>query len=252
MAAWESPVGQGMRCYQNGAGLSFSNAFSDHQILLQSLISDADFAAWVADSLARGDNVLARSNQGTLLKFEGEGQTVLVKCPMGEGMVLRARRRTLMREFEAYQRMEGLEGVPCCYGLVDGQYLALEYIRGVHYRDAQFRDREGWFEAFLDVIRGIHDRGVSHGDLKSKDNILVTEDERPCIIDFGTAFVRRQGFHPLNNRIFELGRRLDLNAWIKHKYHGRYEDASREDREILRYGLLERAVRRARGGRGVR
>ncbi len=218
---------------------------------MRSLISRPDFADWVRDSLQRGENVLATSNQGTLLKYSADGLELLVKCPMGEGLVYRARRRTLLREYQAYQRMDGIEGVPECYGLVDGQYLAIEFVRGVPYREATFEDRDRWFAEFLAVIRGFHGRGVSHGDLKTKSNILVTGDEQVCVIDFGTAFVHEPGFHPFNNWMFELGRRLDLNAWVKHKCHGRYEDASEADREILRYGWIERVVRRARGGRGV-
>lgn len=219
---------------------------------MQSLITDAEFARWVAHSLERGENVLARSNQGTILRHSSGGRELLVKCPMGEGLVLRARRRTLLREFEAYKRMEGLEGVPECYGLADGQYLAIEFIEGKPFREAQLADREKWFAEFLRVIRGFHARGVSHGDLKSKSNILVTGDERVCVVDFGTAFVHRSGFHPVNNWMFNYGRRLDLNAWVKHKYHGRYEDASREDRRLLRYSWLERVARKARGGQAVR
>lgn len=218
---------------------------------MRDLISEPDFAKWVRDSLQRGDNVLATSNQGTLLKYSADDRELLVKCPMGEGLVYRARRRTLLREFEAYLRMDGIEGIPECYGLVDGQYLALEFVRGVPYREATFKDRDRWFDEFLAVIRGFHGRGVSHGDLKSKANILVTGDEHVCVIDFGTAFVHKPGFHPFNNWMFEFGRRLDLNAWVKHKYHGRYEDASEADREILRYGWVERFVRKARGGGGV-
>jgi predicted Ser/Thr protein kinase len=215
---------------------------------LQSLIADADLSRWVRRSLERGENVLARSNQGTLLKFSGDGGEMLLKCPMGEGLLLKARRRTLLREYEAYRKMDGLEGVPECYGLVDGQYLAIEWVKGVPYREAMFRDRDRWFEECLQVIRGFHERGVSHGDLKSKSNILVTGDERVCIVDFGTAFVHQPGLHPVNNWLFEFGKRLDLNAWVKHKNFGRYEDASAADREILNYGWIERLIRKVRGG----
>lgn len=218
---------------------------------MQSLIADSEFARWVRDSLEQGENVLARSNQGTVLRFEGEGRELLIKCPMGEGLVLRARKRTLQREYEAYKRLDGLSGVPECYGLVDGSFLAIELVRGVPFREAVFADRERWFAEFLEVIRAIHARGVSHGDLKNKSNILVTDDERVCVIDFGTAFVRKRGVHLFNNWMFGLGKRLDLNAWVKHKYHGRYGDASEEDRRILRYSWLERLVRRARGGKSV-
>jgi predicted Ser/Thr protein kinase len=218
---------------------------------MQSLIADSEFARWVRDSLEQGENVLARSNQGTVLRFEGEGRELLINCPMGEGLVLRARKRTLQREYEAYKRLDGLSGVPECYGLVDGSFLAIELVRGVPFREAVFADRERWFAEFLEVIRAIHARGVSHGDLKNKSNILVTDDERVCVIDFGTAFVRKRGVHLFNNWMFGLGKRLDLNAWVKHKYHGRYGDASEEDRRILRYSWLERLVRRARGGKSV-
>jgi len=219
---------------------------------MQSLIASAEFSRWISENLERRDNVLATSNQGTLLKYSGDGKELLIKCPMGNGMVLRARQRSLLREHQAYQRLAGLAGVPECYGLVDGKYLAIEFIKGVHYRDAEFSDRDRWFTEFLGIIRGFHDRGVSHGDLKSKGNILVTEDERPCVIDFGTAFIHKTGFHPFNNRMFNLGKRLDLNAWVKHKYRGRYEDALGEDREILKYTWLERLVRKARGGGSIR
>jgi serine/threonine protein kinase len=88
---------------------------------------------------------------------------------------------------------------------------------------------------------------VSHGDLKTKGNILVTEDEKPCVIDFGTSFVKKPGFHPLNSRLFEYGRRMDINAWVKHKYHGRYQDMAPEDLERLDYSRIEYWVRKLRG-----
>ena len=219
---------------------------------MKSLINSRDFLAWVERSLERDENVLARSNQGTLLKFEGDGLELLVKCAMGKGAIRRVRQRTLLREYQAYLRMDGLEGIPECYGLVDEKYLAIEYVRGVHYRDAEFEDREQWFAELLDIIRGFHDRGISHGDLKSKGNILVTEDQKPCVIDFGTSFVQKSGIHIINNRMFAFSKRLDLNAWVKHKYHGRYGDVQGEDLEILQYTWLERLVRRARGGGSIR
>ena len=114
--------------------------------------------------------------------------------------------------------------------------------------DKYFADYElDEFVEFLEVLRGIHARGVSHGDLKSKGNIMVTCDEKPCVIDFGTAFLLKKGFHPINNWLFEYGARLDINAWVKHKYHGRYADASEEDRALLDYGRIELIARKISG-----
>jgi RIO-like serine/threonine protein kinase len=201
---------------------------------------------WVESSLERRQNILAESNQGTVLHFREQGVEFLVKTAMGTGAVRAAREATLQREYSAYQRMHGLVGVPRCHGLVDDRYLVLEYIRGDHYREAEFEDREAWFASLLKVIRGFHARGVAHGDLKSKSNLLVTRSQQPCVIDFGTTVLHKKGLHPLNNALFEYLKRLDINAWVKHKYHGRYEDASPEDAKLLDYSRFEALLRRYR------
>ena len=163
---------------------------------------------------------------------------------MGRGLARKARERTLIREYQAYLRMDGLAGVPQCYGMINGPYLVIEFISGAPYRQANWVNRDRWFEEFLAVLRSIHERGVSHGDLKSKSNIMVTADEKPCVIDFGTAFVKKPGFHPVNNWLFEHGKRMDINAWVKHKYHGRYENIAGEDLELLDYSVIEYYARK--------
>jgi predicted Ser/Thr protein kinase len=214
---------------------------------MEHTIGQPAFRQWIEDSLARGENVLAVSNQGTLLRYQAAGQDLVVKAAMGSGLVRSLRERTLLREYQAYRQMDGIAGVPQCHGLVAGRYLVLEFVHGVPYRQARWTDRDRWFRELLELLRSIHARGVSHGDLKSKANILVTADEKPCVIDFGTAFVRKQGFHPLNNWLFEHGRRMDINAWVKHKYHGRYQDIAGEDLELLDYSRIEFLVRRLSG-----
>ena len=205
------------------------------------------FAQWIEDSLARRENILAVSNQGTLLRCRRDGLDLVVKAAMGRGPVRALRQRTLLREYQAYRRLAGVAGVPRCHGLVAGRYLVLDFIDGTPYRDAVWADRERWFDELLALLRAIHERGVCHGDLKSKSNLLVTADQKPCVLDFGTAFVHQPGFHPVNNRLFEHGRRMDINAYVKHKYHGRYEDAAGADLELLDYSRIEYWVRRLSG-----
>lgn len=200
-------------------------------------------ADWAETSLASGRNVLATSNQGTVLLFRDAGVEFVVKVAMGEGAVLRARRATLRREARAYERMDGLRGVPSFYGLLDDRFLVLEHLDGTPYRDTGIADRDTWFARLLEVIRGFHERGVAHGDLKSKSNLMVARSGGPRVIDFGTTVLHKPGFHPINNRLFAYAKQLDLNAWVKHKYEGRYEDASEADRSLLRYSRLERWLR---------
>ncbi len=206
-----------------------------------------DLQQWIESSLAAKRHILATSNQGTLLLFEGDGLKLVVKAAMGRGPVRQARQATLEREYSAYQRLQGVVGVPVCYGLLAQRYLLMEFIDGTTYREANWQDREGWFAQLLIIIRAFHAVGVSHGDLKSKSNLIVGKDQRPYAIDFGTTFLHKDGFHPINNRLFEYGKRLDINAWVKHKYHGRYKDASEQDRQLLNYSKLEYVVRKLRG-----
>ncbi len=202
---------------------------------------------WIESSLASESNILATSNQGTVLLFEGDGLKLIIKLAMGRGAVRKARQATLEREYAAYQRLQGVVGVPACYGLLAKRYLLMEFIDGTPYRGATWQDRDSWFASLLDIIRAFHARGVSHGDLKSKSNMIVGRDQKPYIIDFGTTFLHKDGFHPINNRLFEYSKRLDINAWVKHKYHGRYKDASEEDQKLLNYSKLEYIVRKLRG-----
>jgi serine/threonine protein kinase len=214
---------------------------------MKKLINQPEFRQWIERSLERRENILAISNQGTLLEYREEGQHLVVKTAMGRALFHKLRERTLLREYQAYQRMAGLAGVPKCHGMIDGRYLVTEYIQATPYRQAEFRDRERWFDEFLAVLRSFHERGVSHGDLKSKSNILVTGEGKPCVIDFGTAFIRKPGFHPVNNKLFEHGRRMDINAWVKHKYHGQYSNIAGADRDLLDFSLIEYYVRKIRG-----
>lgn len=206
-----------------------------------------DMQQWIESSLASGSNILETSNQGIVLLFEGDGLKLVIKSAMGRGPVRRARQATLEREYAAYKRLKGVAGVPVCFGLLAERYLLMEYIDGTAYRHATWQDRDSWFAELLLVIQAFHARGVSHGDLKSKTNMIVGRDQKPYVIDFGTTFLHKEGFHPINNHLFEYGKRLDINAWVKHKYHGRYKNASEQDRQLLNYSKLEYVVRKIRG-----
>ncbi len=105
---------------------------------MKKLINQPEFRQWIQGSLQQQENILAVSNQGTVLHYRGNGLDLVVKTAMGRGLVLKVRQKTLLREFEAYRRMDGLRGVPECYGLLGGRYLVIEFIRGTPYRQANF------------------------------------------------------------------------------------------------------------------
>ncbi len=202
---------------------------------------------WIVQSLDRQQNILATSNQGTILYYQRDGHHLIIKTAMGRGLLLWIRQRTLQREFRAYRQIAGVAGIPACYGLLDQRYLLLEYVAGQPFRDAEISDRERYFARLLEILNAIHGRKVAHGDLKSKGNLLVTDQQMPCVIDFGTAFRFKPGFHPINNWFYNTAKRLDLNAWVKHKYQGHYSKASAEDANLLHYSWLEILVRKISG-----
>lgn len=162
----------------------------------------------------------------------GEGYQASVRrvmTPFGDYVIKRAHahflagrfiKATVAREAEVYERLAGIPGIPAFHGLIDGKYLVLEYVPGASLRQKQHElaDRDAFFAALLQTLEKMHAAGIAHGDLKRKDNVLVDPDERPYLIDFGTACIRFEHGGRLNARWFEAVKQMDLNAWIKLKY----------------------------------
>lgn len=191
-------------------------------------------------NLADGE-LLGQSNQGEVRRFRIEGLDLAIKSPRGRGLTRWLSRAAIRHEYQIYRRLSGLPGFAPCHGLIDQQHLVLEFIPGQAFRDAELSDRDDFFATLLQAIQAMHTRGVAHGDLKRKDNLRVSEDGRPMILDFGTATLARPGFRPLRQRLFEFIRQTDLNAWIKLKYGG-YEGVSDADVKLLKRSGLERLL----------
>jgi predicted Ser/Thr protein kinase len=186
------------------------------------------------------------SNQGEVRRFQLEGLDLAIKQPKGGRMAWALRAATLRHEHRVYQRLAGLTGIPACHGLFDGDRLALDFIAGQPFRGAAVPSLgEDFFDALLALIRAMHARGVAHGDLKRKSNLLIDTQGQPVILDFGTATLRKPGWRPINNRLFDLIRQTDINAWIKLKYGG-YDGVSPADQRLLRRTGVERMLSRWR------
>jgi len=189
--------------------------------------------------------LVADSNQGTIVRVQTGRLDLAVKTPRGRGIAWRARRFSLRREYRAYCRIADVPGFPRCLGLFGGCHLALEYVDGALLRHAVPADPEAFFDRLRDAITAMHARGVAHGDLKSRQNVMVAGDGQPIIIDLGTAVVRKPGWHPLNRRLFEYLRQIDLNGWVKLKY-GSYDRVDELDRHMVRRSRIERVNNWAR------
>jgi serine/threonine protein kinase len=214
---------------------------SDRPLDLEALLPALESA--VADRAS----LLNAGYQGSVHLVEVDGRRFIVKSATGRGVIRRLRERLLRHEHRAYERLDGVRGVPRCHGLAGGRLLVLDYVEGPNVRDAKLRDRPAFYDRARVAIEAIHARGVAHVDLKRRDNILVAPGEEPVLLDFGLAVLREPGFRPLNRYLFGLACRLDFNAWIKHKYRYREDEiASGPDAGYYRPLPFESLWRRAR------
>lgn len=202
-------------------------------------IAESDVIACVSD----GDRMQYRGYQGDIHTGRIGDTEVLIKSAAGRGIVAWVNRWMLRREYLIYRRLDGISGIPHCYGFFRGRYLVLERVDGKTMRETTIADRELFFNEMLATIKSIHDRGVAHGDLKRKDNVLVTPDSRPCLIDFGVSIFRKPGFHPFNHFRHSFSHQHDFNAWVKHKYNREFQDISAEDLQYHRPLRIERMAR---------
>ena len=113
------------------------------------------------------------------------------------------------REYAVLKHLEGVPGVPRAYAVVEKRALLMEYIEGRtigKFKPGELPDAV--FERLRDTVRAMHARGVVHLDLRQKKNILVTDDGRPCLVDFGAA---------LKGRLTAALRAVDDSAVLKFK-----------------------------------
>jgi serine/threonine protein kinase len=199
--------------------------------------------AWILSSLASGQNILSGGYQGTVLYYRDAAQPLVIKVPPRPWWRRVILLPLLRHEYRVYRKLEGFAGVPRCYGLLDNRFLVLEYIAGGSLREGRILDRAGFFDGMRKLLDGLHARGVAHVDLKKKDNILITGNDQPYLVDFGVACIRKPGFAPFNHWLFGIAVRFDFNAWIKHKYHGNYGAISAEDQCYLHTTFIERISR---------
>jgi serine/threonine protein kinase len=198
----------------------------------------------VLSCVTSGEQLDHRGYQGNIHTGQVGEHRILVKSAAGRGLAAWLNRRMLRREYLIYERLAGISGIPHCFGYFMGRYLVLENVDAQTLRYGTISDRDSYFAEMLAIIEAIHERGIAHGDLKRKENILVTHDSRPCLIDFGVSVFRKPGFHPFNHFRHNFSHQHDFNAWVKHKYNRNYQEISPGDAKYYQPLLIELLARR--------
>lgn len=116
-------------------------------------------------------------------------------------------------EVPILRRLIGLEGVPQLLYTVDRFAFIMSYIEARPlYKVPQAELPKDIFDRVLDLVDGLHARGVVHLDLRQRKNTLLTSDNRPAIIDFAAA-MHFNG----DGKVFRFMKNVDRTAILKLK-----------------------------------
>ena len=98
------------------------------------------------------------------------------------------------REVRAYERLDGVPGVPRFLGRIDAYAFALEWVPGLDLGKCP-KGTLGpeVFERLAATVEEMHRRGVVHLDLRQRRNVLVDDRGVPRVIDFSSGFALRPG-----------------------------------------------------------
>lgn len=201
--------------------------------------------AWLAAAPAEAGAPLGHGYQAATVLYESPFGNFVVKSARGMWPWRTLCEASIRREHRIYSVINGIAGVPHCLGLIDGRSLVLEYIEGPTFRlgERQLEDWDRFFTRLLETLRDIHARGVAHGDLKRKDNLLIGPGEQPFIVDFGVASVVKRATLPWSNAIYRWMHQYDYNAWVKLKNRRQLDNLSAEDAALYKPTMTERVAR---------
>ena len=125
----------------------------------------------------------------------------------------------IRREARALNRLRGMKGIPALHGRVTKLGLLMEKVEGeritrwCHEHPGEVTEM---FERLDGLVSQMHARGVVHVDLRKRDNILISPDGQPHVIDFNASFCLAPG--SIRERIFfPMLRAIDFSALLKWK-----------------------------------
>ena len=163
-----------------------------------------------------------------LLKDDGVSEVWRLRGARGDALLKRSRAFRFLfglpprfltgHEAAVLRVLEGVDGVPRVHARLDGVTLVRDYVEGVPLKSAPSVP-DGFFPRLLDQLVAVHARGVACVDLSKRENILVTADGAPVLMDFQAAWHLRPGgpgarlFGPLL-RALQRG-----DVWHVYKHH---------------------------------
>lgn len=193
--------------------------------------------------------------------YESDGRLVGKKSVEERGTLFRKviGRGLIRREMEIYRLLRGVPGVPTLIGPVGHEGFLFEYRPGILFSryTSESRMPDRFLDGLEETVAGMHARGVAHGDLQNRENILVGPDGEATVFDFGTAVHQGDRFPPFSGTLFHLLAELDRRAVLKYRlrHGGARQDRARRVRPLplerlarglKRWNILHRARKERR------
>ncbi|MDH3691504.1 MAG: hypothetical protein OEU36_18845 [Gammaproteobacteria bacterium] len=148
------------------------------------------------------------------------------------------------REARALQRLRGIHGVPDFIGRVGPSGILMEYVPGNKMVRSAEIDWESLFQRLSEIVASIHDRGIAHCDLRSRNNVLIDEREAPYIVDFVASIGRGRLWNPVSRFIFTQFCRADRMAISKLKHYYAPDLLTENERSMISsQGIFDRSAR---------
>jgi predicted Ser/Thr protein kinase len=111
------------------------------------------------------------------------------------------------REVKVLRHLNGTPGIPKFFGQIDRLAFAIEFVEGrplagIHKGEMP----PEVFPRMAEVVKGMHERGVAHGDLKRRSNLLLTPENNIFIIDFAASIVAKG---PISRKLMQAIAEID-------------------------------------------
>lgn len=159
----------------------------------------------------------------------------------------------VIREVRSLRKLEGIDGIPRLYHVYGMHAFLMESIHGI----AASQVEKGivdelFFEKMEKLLHEVHERGVTHCDLRSAGNTLVTADHQPWLVDFVASIHQSRRWNIIGRWIFDQFVEADFSAVLKLKKRLAPELLSDADLDKMEHprSVIERIGRKL--GRSVR
>jgi serine/threonine protein kinase len=153
----------------------------------------------------------------------------------------------VIREVRSLKKLEGINGIPRLYHVYSHHAFLIESIHGVAASQLEKGDLGNeFFEKMVMLLDDVHDHGVTHCDLRSAGNTIVTEDHQPWLVDFVASIHQSSGWNFIGRWIFAQFVDADYSAVLKLKKRLAPELLTRDEIDRLEHprSIVERIGRK--------